>query len=54
LKWLTFAETEREDLPTITKVVLAEIAARHLGGEAPVPVPFYYWKAGRFHHETIE
>jgi 8-oxo-dGTP pyrophosphatase MutT (NUDIX family) len=54
LKWLTFGEAERENLPTVTKVVLAEIAARHLAdGTHDAPVPFYYWKAGRFHREEI-
>ena len=54
LKWLTFAEAERENLPTVTKVVLAETVARlAAGASASSPVPFYYWKAGRFHREEL-
>jgi len=53
LKWLTFAEAERENLPSITKVVLAETAARIARGTARPAVPFYYWKSGRFLREEI-
>jgi 8-oxo-dGTP pyrophosphatase MutT (NUDIX family) len=54
LKWLTFAEAEHENLPTVTKVVLAETAARlAASASASAPVPFYYWKAGRFHREEL-
>jgi 8-oxo-dGTP pyrophosphatase MutT (NUDIX family) len=54
LKWLTLAETEHEDLPTVTRVVLVESMARLAGDPAAdPPVPFYYWKRGRFHREEI-
>lgn len=54
LKWLTFAQAEHENLPTVTKVVLAETAARLAGDTtASAPVPFYFWKAGRFHREEL-
>jgi 8-oxo-dGTP pyrophosphatase MutT (NUDIX family) len=53
-KWLTFAEAERENLPTVTRVVMAETAARLASRDpASAPVPFYYWKAGRFHREEL-
>jgi 8-oxo-dGTP pyrophosphatase MutT (NUDIX family) len=55
LKWLTFAEAEAGNLPTISKVVLAEVTARlKAGSQAQLPVPFYYWKSGRFRREEIE
>ena len=54
LKWLTFAEAEQENLPSITKVVLAETAARVARGTARPAVPFYYWKSGRFFREEID
>ena len=54
LKWLTFAEAEKENLPSITKVVLAETAARVALGTARSAVPFYYWKSGRFFREEID
>jgi 8-oxo-dGTP pyrophosphatase MutT (NUDIX family) len=54
LKWLTFAEAEQENLPSITKVVLAETAARVARGTARPGVPFYYWKSGRFFREEID
>ncbi len=54
LKWLTFAEAEKENLPSITKVVLAETAARIARGTARPAVPFYYWKSGRFFREEID
>jgi 8-oxo-dGTP pyrophosphatase MutT (NUDIX family) len=54
LKWLTFAQAEKEFLPTVTEVVLAEVAARFAAGAGShAPVPFYYWKAGRFRREEI-
>ncbi len=54
LKWLTFAEAEKEKLPSITRVVLAETVARIARGTARPAVPFYYWKAGRFRREEID
>ena len=55
LKWLTFAEAEKDNLPSITKIVLVEAKARlEAGTAAPRAVPFYYWKGGRFHHEEID
>lgn len=54
LKWMTFAEAETADLPTITKVVLAEVAKRlDLAAAAQPPVPFFYFRSGRFHRDEI-
>jgi len=54
LKWMTFAEAEAADLPTITKVVLSEVARRlDLAAAAQPPVPFFYFRGGRFHRDEI-
>lgn len=41
LQWIDLAEVRRFDLPFITEVVLAEIAARLPGLDAPDSVPFF-------------
>ncbi|MEP9353049.1 NUDIX hydrolase [Xanthobacter sp. KR7-65] len=49
LAWLTFEETETQDLPAVTRVVLEELAGRiDAGFGAHLPVPFYAWRHGRF------
>ncbi len=49
LAWLTFAETEKQELPTITRVVLEELAARIDAGFGPrLPVPSYAMVRGHF------
>lgn len=49
LAWLTFEETEKQELPTVTRVVLEELAARIDGGfGGHLPVPFYAMHRGRF------
>lgn len=49
LRWLTFAETEKQELPTITRVILEELGTRIEQGFAPrLPVPFYAMHHGRF------
>ncbi|MEM9784082.1 MAG: DNA mismatch repair protein MutT, partial [Pseudomonadota bacterium] len=40
LSWLTLAEAEEQDLPFVTRLVLAEIAARLDTPERPRAVPF--------------
>ena len=41
LQWIPLPEVRKFDLPFITEVVLAEIAARLRGGPMPDSVPFY-------------
>ncbi|MGQ3674624.1 NUDIX hydrolase [Xanthobacter sp. TB0139] len=49
LRWLTFAETEAMELPTVTRVVIEELAARlEAGFHARLPVPSYAMRHGRF------
>ncbi|MFG1295954.1 MULTISPECIES: NUDIX hydrolase [Xanthobacter] len=49
LKWLTFDETKAEDLPTVTRVVLEELAARiEAGFHHRLPVPSYAMRHGQF------
>ncbi|WP_127089703.1 NUDIX hydrolase [Aquabacter cavernae] len=48
-RWLTFAETEKAELPTITRVILEELRARlDAGFGRHLPVPFYSMQRGRF------
>ncbi|MFG1479603.1 NUDIX hydrolase [Xanthobacter sp. V4C-4] len=49
LKWLTFEETKAQELPTVTRVVLEELAARIEAGFHPrLPVPSYAMRHGNF------
>ncbi|MDI4658628.1 NUDIX hydrolase [Xanthobacter autotrophicus] len=49
LAWLTFAETAAQELPTVTRVVLEELAQRIEAGSSPrLPVPFYAMQHGQF------
>ncbi|PZU87552.1 MAG: NUDIX hydrolase [Chelatococcus sp.] len=54
LVWVDFDEAQALDLPTITKVILQEVAARIEKGFAPwLPVPFYWEKRGSFVREEL-
>lgn len=49
LRWLSFDETEKLELPSVTRVILEELAARIDAGFGPrLPVPFYAMHHGRF------
>lgn len=49
LRWLSFDETEKLELPSVTRVILEELAARIDGGFGRhLPVPFYAMHHGRF------
>lgn len=49
LKWLTFEETKAQELPTVTRVVLDELAARiEAGFHIRLPVPSYAMRHGQF------
>lgn len=51
---VTFDEARELDLPTITKVILAEVEERLKGGFSPyTPVPFFWEKRGTFVRETL-
>jgi 8-oxo-dGTP pyrophosphatase MutT (NUDIX family) len=55
IRWLTFAEAEKDNLPSITKIVLVEAKARlEAAAAARRAVPFYYWRGNRFRHEEID
>lgn len=55
LKWLTFAETEAFELPTVTRVVLEEVKNRLDAGFGPhLPVPFYAMHHGRFSRTLLD
>lgn len=48
LRWLTFEETRSMELPTVTHVVIEELAARFEAGFHPrLPVPSYAMRHGR-------
>ncbi|MFG1462874.1 NUDIX domain-containing protein [Xanthobacter sp. DSM 24535] len=48
-RWLTFKETEKAELPAITRVILEEVQARLDGGfRREAPVPFYSVRYGKF------
>jgi 8-oxo-dGTP pyrophosphatase MutT (NUDIX family) len=51
VEWFPFEETEKLDLPSITRFVLKE-AGRRLAGEAVDP-PFLRWKQGGQHIERL-
>lgn len=55
LAWLTLDETAALPLPTITRVVLADlVAALVAGGPSPgAPAPFYFVRNGAFQRELI-
>ena len=55
LRWLTIDAARAENLPGITKVLLAEIELRLKSGlSARAPVPFYYFRDGRSYREEFE
>lgn len=48
-RWLTFDETEKADLPSITRVILEELRTRiEAGYRRELAVPFYSMQRGRF------
>ena len=54
LVWAPIEEAARFDMPTITSVVLEELAARVAAGMAhDLPVPFYYMENQKFHRELL-
>jgi len=54
LVWAPIEEAARFDMPTITSVVLEELAARVAAGMAhDLPVPFYYMENQLFHRELL-
>lgn len=54
LKWLTLKDALKEDLPSITTVVLEELGERIAKGFAPeLPVPFYYMQRKVFQREVL-
>jgi len=54
LVWIPIAEATTLDLPTITGVVLEELAARVAAGMAhSLPVPFYFMQDGKFMRELL-
>lgn len=54
LAWVPIEEATQLDMPTITGVVLEELAARVTAGMAhSLPVPFYYMADGKFFRELL-
>ncbi len=54
LVWAPIEEAARFDMPTITSVVLEELAARVAAGMAhDLPVPFYYMENQKFNRELL-
>ena len=56
LHWLSIAETAALDLPTITQVILEELAGHMAKGGLPdpgTPIPYYFMRAGRFQRDLI-
>jgi 8-oxo-dGTP pyrophosphatase MutT (NUDIX family) len=54
LAWVTLADAQQLELPTITQVILEELEHRLKAGFAhELPVPFYYERRGRFVRELL-
>jgi len=56
LSWIGLGETGAHDLPTITQVVLEELAGHLKRGGLPdqsIPVPYYFMRNGRFQRTLI-
>ena len=54
LVWIPIAETDRLDLPAITRVVLKDLESRVAAGFSHrLPVPFYYERNMKFQREEI-
>ncbi len=54
LVWIPIVEATHLDMPTITGVVLEELAARVASGMAhSLPVPFYFMQDQKFHRELL-
>jgi 8-oxo-dGTP pyrophosphatase MutT (NUDIX family) len=53
LKWMRLSEAKNAGLPTISKVVLTEIERRLAAPRSNPPVPFYFFRRGRFWREEI-
>lgn len=54
LDWLTFDEAREVELPTITKVILKEIADRVETGEMTRPAPFYFYRPSGFQRKLLD
>lgn len=54
LVWAPVEEAAQFDMPTITSVILEELAARVAAGMShELPVPFYYMQDQRFHRDLL-
>ncbi len=54
LVWAPVEEAAQFDMPTITSVILEELAARVAAGMSHgLPVPFYYMQDQRFHRDLL-
>lgn len=54
LVWVSFADAEKLDLPTITQVILREVGSRIEAGFGPhLPVPYFWERKGRFVREEL-
>ncbi len=56
LHWIALSQSDTFDLPTITQVILEELAAHLEKGGLPdpsSPVPYYFMHQGRFRRELI-
>jgi 8-oxo-dGTP pyrophosphatase MutT (NUDIX family) len=53
-EWLTFDEALEQELPNITRVVIKEIAARLETGEIDRPVPFYFFRNGKYWRKELD
>jgi 8-oxo-dGTP pyrophosphatase MutT (NUDIX family) len=54
LTWVTLDQARKLDLPTITQVILEELAARIDAGFGHIlPVPYYYERQGRFVRDVL-
>jgi len=54
LVWIDLADAATLDLPTITQIIVAEVAERIAAGlDRDLPVPFYFERGRRFLRETV-
>lgn len=56
IEWFTLAEARKQDLPSITRIILEDLEARIRAGtirDPAAPVPFYFMRGACFHRKLL-